>query len=255
MTPLPKSFVSHPLAHRALHDVSAGRPENSSSAIRAAMQAGYGVEIDVQLSADGTAMVFHDDALDRLTHEHGLVRDRTAAELSAIRLRGGDEGIPTLAEVLAQIGGAVPVLIEVKDQDGALGTDVGPLERSVAQALETYEGPAAVMSFNPHSVAALGELAPNVPRGLVTSAYIAEDWAPLPVATCDRLRDIPDYDRVGATFISHEVTDLARPRVAALKQSGAAILCWTVTSAAQERMARRVVDGITFEGYAAAIPA
>lgn len=255
MTPLPKSFLTRPLAHRALHDIHAGRPENSRTAISAAMEAGYGVEIDVQLSADGVAIVFHDDALDRLTHERGWVRARSCEDLAAIPLLGGDEGIPTLSEVLKLVGGAVPVLIEIKDQDGALGKGVGPLETSVAQALARYEGPVAVMSFNPHSVAAFGKLAPEVPRGLVTSAYIASEWAPVPEATCDRLREIPDYDRVGASFISHEVTDLRRSRVAALKQRGATILCWTVTSAAQERMARRVVDGITFEGYAAAIPA
>jgi len=120
--------------------------------------------------------------------------------------------------------------------------------------LQGYHGDVAVMSFNPHAVARMAELAPEMPRGLVTSAYRYHDW-PLPKATCDRLRAIPDYDRVGACFISHEVDDLDRARVAELKAVGAMICCWTVKSQAQEAAARPIVDNITFEGYRAALPA
>ncbi|MEM9637502.1 MAG: glycerophosphodiester phosphodiesterase family protein, partial [Pseudomonadota bacterium] len=92
--PLPEVFLTIPLAHRALHDVTDGRPENSRAAIRAAIDAGYGIEIDVQQSADAQAMVFHDDALDRLADGSGPVRAQTAGQLSRLRLRGGDEAIP-----------------------------------------------------------------------------------------------------------------------------------------------------------------
>ena len=98
-------------------------------------------------------------------------------------------------------------------------------------------------------------LAPDVPRGLTTSAYRAEDWKLLPARTRDRLRDIPDYDSVNACFISHEADDLPRPRVADLKQRGAAILCWTIRSPEAEAEARKIAQNVTFEGYAAAIPA
>jgi len=250
MNTLPRSFVTRPLAHRALHDVADGRPENSRAALRAAIAAGYGIEIDVQLSADDVAMVFHDYHLERLTDAKGAVRLFTADGLRAISLRGGNEGIPDLAEVLALVAGQVPLLIELKDQDGAMGTRVGPLERATAQALADYSGDVAVMSFNPHSVAMMQDLCPDIPRGLTTSAYRPEEW-PLPVTTCDALRDIPDYDRVGACFISHEVDDLDRARVAQLKQLGAVICCWTVTHAVQEAQARRVADNITFEQYLA----
>ena len=105
---LPPEFLSHPLAHRALHDRAKGRPENSRAAIRAAVAAGYGIEIDLQLSADGVAMVFHDEELGRLTEATGWVNQRSAAALGALRLRDAADGIPTLAEVLALIAGAVP---------------------------------------------------------------------------------------------------------------------------------------------------
>lgn len=253
MTPrLHPEFLSRPLAHRALHDVGKGRPENSRAAIVAAMDAGYGIEIDLQLSADGQAMVFHDDALDRLAEATGPVRARSAAELAETVLIGSAEGVPTLQEVLALVGGRVPVLIELKDQDGAMGTDIGALERATAQCLADYKGPVGVMSFNPNSVACMAEILPSVPRGIVTSAYDATDWAPLPPSVCDALRPIPDFDRVAASFISHEVSDLDRPRVAELKAQGADVLCWTVKSLDQEKLARRIAQNITFEGYLAA---
>ncbi|MEM9870428.1 MAG: glycerophosphodiester phosphodiesterase family protein [Pseudomonadota bacterium] len=250
---LPAAFLDTPIAHRALHDVTDGRPENSRAAIRAAIAQGYGIEIDLQLSVDGAAMVFHDYTLERLAEGAGPVSVQTAAQLAEIPLKGGDEGIPMLQEVLRLVGGAVPLLIELKDQDGAMGPAGGPLEVAVTHALDGYEGPVALMSFNPHSVARMAELLPHVPRGLVTSAYDPATW-PLSDEVCDHLRGIPDYDRVGACFISHEAADLARPRVAELKAAGARVLCWTIKSAQAEAEARKVAENVTFEGYLAAHP-
>jgi glycerophosphoryl diester phosphodiesterase len=252
--PLPPDFLRLPVAHRALHDRAAGRPENSRDAVRAAVAAGYAIEIDVQLSSDGQAMVFHDDTLDRLTAATGPLRARSAADLGATRLTDAADGIPTLPEVLALVGGQVPLLIEVKDQTGDLSAGVGPLERAVAEALSGYRGPVAVMSFNPHSVAAMAELAPDVPRGLTTMTFDAEEWG-LTGARAAELSAIPDYDRVGAGFVSHHWKHLDDPRIAELAAQGADILCWTIRSAADEAVARTVALNVTFEGYPAPIPA
>lgn len=253
--PLHADFRRLPLAHRALHDRAEGRPENSREAVRAAVAAGYGIEIDIQPSADGVPMVFHDYDLRRLTGVRGRVAGLTAGKLGALRLLGGPTGIPTLEEVLQIVAGRVPLLIEIKDQDGALGPDVGMLEGAAARVLVDYDGPLAVMSFNPHSVAAFRSAAPDIAVGLTTSAYGIRDWPLIPAATRNRLREIPDYKRVGACFISHEVSDLARPRVTELKEAGAAVLCWTVRSAEAEAEARHIADNVTFEGYPAALPA
>lgn len=251
---LPAAFLSLPIAHRALHDRAMGRPENSRAAIRAAVAAGYGVEIDLQLSSDGVAMVFHDEALDRLTTETGWVNRRSATELGAIRLTDAEDGIPTLTEVLEIIDSRVPLLIELKDQTLTPGGSIGPLEAATARALQDYTGPVALMSFNPDSVAEMARLCPDLPRGITTGAYDYEGYAPLPPATCDRLREIPDYDRCAASFLSHEAADLSRPRVAALKAQGARILCWTIKSPEAEARARKYAENITFEGYLAAKP-
>lgn len=250
---LPADFLRLPLAHRALHDRSAGRPENSPAAIRAAVEAGYGIEIDVQGTRDGQAVVFHDEWMERLTEATGFVKDYSAAELGKITLRDSTDTIPTLPDVLEMVAGRAPLLIEIKDQTDRMAETDGRLEAAVARALQGYAGPVAVMSFNPHAVATMASLAPDIPRGLTTAAYDHEGWAPLSPARCDELREIADYDRVGACFISHEAADLARPRVADLKSKGAAILTWTIKSPEAEAEARKIAQNITFEGYLAAL--
>ena len=255
MPALCADLLKAPLAHRALHDLAHGRPENSRAAVRAAIAAGYGIEIDLQPSRDGVPMVFHDYDLRRLTGRGGPVQGLSAAELGALPLLGGDEGVPTLAEVLALVAGQVPLLIEIKDQDGRMGPDVGALEATAAALILAYSGPVAVMSFNPHSVATFGRYAPDIARGITTSAYRDEGWPLIPASTRQRLREIPDYETVGASFISHEAGDLSCPRVAELKAAGANVLCWTIKSAEAEATARQIAENVTFEGYSAAIPA
>jgi len=253
--PLPDSFLRRPITHRALHDRARGVIENSPAAIRAAIAAGYGIEVDLQLSSDGVPMVFHDETLDRLTAETGPLNARTSAALGRIRLTGSTDTIPTLAEVLALIGGRVPLLIEIKDQSLVMGPTDGRLEAAAAKALQGYKGDVALMSFNPASVAHLARLAPDLPRGITTSAYDPEDWKPMPPDICAHFRAIPDYDATLSSFISHEAPDLSRDRVAELKAQGARVLCWTIRSPEAEAEARRVADNVTFEGYRAALPA
>lgn len=253
MPNLPESFLTRPIAHRALHDRRAGRIENSRAAIRAAVARGYGIEIDLQLSSDGEAMVFHDDLLDRLTEESGPVRKRTAAALGAIPLRDGGETIPTLPEILEIVAGQVPLLIEVKDQDGALGPDVGPLERRAARHLEHYAGPVALMSFNPHSVMACAEAAPDIPRGLTSCAFDDAEWSAVPADRLAGLAALDGFDPAGCSFISHHHVALASAPVAALAARGVKILCWTIRSPEEEEEARRIAHNITFESYLAPI--
>ena len=246
---LPAAFLAAPLAHRGLHDRAAGIIENSRSAAEAAIAAGYGIELDVQASSDGEAMVFHDDEMQRLTGLSGLIRDYTAEALAGTTLTGSTDTIPTLADFLGLVAGRVPLLIEVKDQDGMLGPGVGPLEARVAALLAKYDGPVAVMSFNPHSVAALAVAAPQIARGLTSCDFQREDMA-LPDYRLAELTDLADFDRVGASFVSHHHRDLANPAVTRLAARGVPILCWTVRSPAEEAAARRVARNITFEGYA-----
>ncbi len=254
--PLHPDFLSHPIAHRAFHNIAQNRPENSLAAVQAAVDAGYGIEIDLQPASDGVPMVFHDETLDRMTAETGPIAAHSSEALGRIALNNGKgAGIPTLAEVLRAVAGRVPLLIEIKDQSGSLGPVDGALERATVHALEGYQGPVALMSFNPHSVAELVKAAPHLPRGLTTYAFPSSDFPqaegnPVLEARRASLAAIADYDRTGAVFISHHWRDLARPRVAELKAKGAAVLCWTIRSPEEEAIARQVAQNITFEHYA-----
>ncbi|MFD1880141.1 glycerophosphodiester phosphodiesterase family protein [Paracoccus pacificus] len=254
MSALHPDFLRLPIAHRGYHDKRDGRPENTIAAIEAAVAAGYGVEFDLQPSSDGVPMVFHDYDLMRMADEQGYLADISAEELGKTILTGHDKGIPTLAEVLEIVAGRVPLLIEIKDQDGKMGPNVGPFEQTVAEVLGGYEGPFAVMSFNPYSVAAMHKAMPDATVGLVTCDFPADDWPMLDADAREHLARIGDFDRVGASFISHHHKDLHNPRVTALKADGVPILCWTIRSPEAEAEARKVADNITFEGYAAAMP-
>ena len=215
----------------------------------AAIAGGFGIELDLQLSADGEAMVFHDYSLSRLTAESGPIQLRDAAQLRQTKLMNSQETIPDLAEVLELVDGCAPLLIELKDQDGACGPNVGRLEQRVAELLANYTGDAVVMSFNPHSVYEMEKLAPNLPRGLATCDFSPKFWPMLPPNRIAELVGIPDFDGANCSFISHEWHQLADRRVAEFKAKGVPVLCWTITDTDQENKARRVADNITFEGY------
>lgn len=245
------AFKSRPLAHRTLHDVRKGRPENSISGAKAAIAAGYGIEIDLQMSSDGVPMVFHDDLLQRLTPQYGAIRDFPVSDLAKMRLSHGDEYIPTFANFLSFVDGRVPLLIEIKDQDGGLESNTHDFERAVCEDLKGYEGAVALMSFNPYAIANCARYAPDIPRGLVTDPFLEKEWPTVSKERLQHLAGIPDYTEVQASFVSHNVDDLHSQRVSSLKKNGATVFCWTVLSAEQEAAARKIADNVTFEGYLA----
>lgn len=153
--------------------------------------------------------------------------------------------------MLTLVAGQVPLLVEVKDQDGAMGPDVGPLEAAAVQALAGYDGPVALMSFNPHSVAALAGWRPTSRAGSPPAPMRARMPGSCPRRGLAGLRAIADFDRTGACFISHDWRDLSAPRVAELRAAGVPVLCWTVRTPEDEAIARAVAHNITFEGYPA----
>ncbi len=248
MPDLPHDFLSRPIAHRGYHDAGAGIIENSRAAFDAAIAHGFGIELDLQLSKDGEAMVFHDYALKRLTGQVGAVQMFDAADLSKMTLSGSDEYIPTFAEILTRVKGRVPLLVELKDQDGALGPNIGRLERRVAELLSDYHGEVALMSFNPHTVIELRRQSPDITRGLTTEDYTTGDHL-IPQARKVELTAIPDFAAAGAAFISHDWHSLDSDPVKNIRAQGGHVLCWTIKSAEDEGIARKLADNVTFEGY------
>ncbi len=156
-----------PYAHRGLFNEEI--PENSLAAFARAAEAGFAIELDVQLSKDGTVMVFHDYTLTRMCGEDVRLADLTAAELAERRLKGSAEHIPTLAEVLAVVAGRVPLLVELKGES----TNTA-LCAPVAELLDAYKGPYVIESFNPMLLRWFKKHRPRVLRGLLSTNLIRE---------------------------------------------------------------------------------
>ncbi len=205
-------------AHRGLH--GEGRVENSPSAFAAAIERGLGIECDVQRSRDGEAMVFHDWDLDRLSSEHGPVKVRDAAELGQIALGATGDAIPTLADLLSQIGGKVPLLIEIKSKREVR---FAPLCFAVRRALEGYRGPVAVMSFDPRAMRWFARHAPHIVRGLVVTEEGRRTLS-------GRLRRHLSLWQARAEFLAYDIRDLPSRFALAQRARGLPLLTWTVRS-------------------------
>ena len=225
-------LISRPFAHRGLHANAV--PENSRAAFAAAVAAGRGIELDVQASADGRAMVFHDEQLDRLAEASGPIYARTASELGAIRLRGSAETIPTLGEVLALVDGRAGLLIEVK----APGRRADGLSGAVERALRGYKGPVAVMSFNPEVGRWFAAHAPAILRGLVVTEKGRRRGGLVRRLAAWRSR--PD-------FLAYDIRDLPSAFAAAQRSLGRPILTWTCRSDADWARAGEHADQVIYE--------
>ena len=226
----------HAYAHRGLH--GEGRVENSPSAFAAAIERGMGIECDVQRSRDGEAMVFHDWELDRLTGETGAVKARDAAELARISYTGSDDTIPTLTDLLAQIGGKVPLLIEIKSKREVR---FAPLCFAVRRALEGYRGPVAVMSFDPRAVGWFARHAPHIVRGLVVTEEGRRTLS-------GRFRRHLSLWQARAEFLAYDIRDLPSRFALAQRRRGLPLLTWTVRSEELAERARVHADAPIAEG-------
>ena len=238
-------LIARPIAHRGLHDRARGIIENSPAAFAAAIAAGYAIECDVQLTADGETVVFHDHTLERLTEGRGAVRTHTLQRLQGLTLRGSHERMPSLSEVLDQVAGRVPLLIELKscwDGNGAL------VHRALA-VLEPYGGPYALMSFDPDMVEAIRMLSPRTVRGIVADPVRDSFYTALPFARRLALREMTHLPCTRPHFVSFQFDGLPCDPVRHIRSSGRPVITWTVRDAAQAAQARRYSDQITFEGF------
>lgn len=223
-------------AHRGLH--GPGVPENSPAAFAAAVARGLGIECDTQRSQDDAAMVFHDATLERLTAETGPVSRRTAAELGRIALAGGTDHIPTLRQVLDQVKGRVPLLIEIKSRREAR---TSALCAPVRRALEGCRGAHAVMSFDPRVVRWFADHSPLTLRGLVVTEEAAKT---LPGQVRRRL----SLWHARPQFLAYDIRDLPGRFPAGQRRRGLPVLTWTVRSAEQAACAAEHADAPIAEG-------
>jgi len=240
----PGWLTARPFAHRGLHDAAAGVIENTTTAFTAAIDGAYGIECDVQVSADGKAMVYHDDALGRLTEGEARLATLTTAALKAVRFRTTGDRMITLGDLCELVAGRVPLLVEVKSQfDGDTR-----LVRRVAEVLGGYRGPAAAMSFDPAVVTVLRSLAPGLVRGMVAES--CHNWDKLSRLQRWRLAHLLHGGSTRPHFVAYAVRDLPAPApLIARSLFGRPLLAWTVRSGDERRRAARWADQIIFEGW------
>lgn len=239
---MPDWLTARPVAHRGLHNAATGVIENTASAFLAAIAGRYAIECDLQISADGEAMVHHDDALGRLTEGAGRLDAMAAAQLRAAPFRGTADRMLTLGELCDLVAGRATLLIEIKSRfDGDLR-----LARRAATILGAYQGAAAVMSFDPTPIAALRAVAPKLCRGLVTQRRNRSDSE---TRSMSALRFASRVLAARPGFLAYRVDDLENllPR-AARRLLGLPLLTWTVRTAADQARGARFADQIIFEG-------
>ena len=243
----PDWLTARPIAHRGLHDAARGIIENMPGAVQAAIAGNFSIEVDIQLTADGEAMVHHDDALGRLTEGSGALLGKTAAELKAVTFKSTPERMMSLGDLCTLVAGRVPLVIEVKshfDRDRRLVS-------RMAEVLSSYSGPAVGMSFDPDQVLVLRELMPLRARGIVAEReYTEEDW---PKASPEQRRGMSHLRHAFRTrphFVAYWVNELpaAAPWIAR-HVFGLPLLTWTVRTPDQRTRAARHADQMIFEGF------
>ncbi|MGZ5811818.1 MAG: glycerophosphodiester phosphodiesterase family protein [Xanthobacteraceae bacterium] len=245
----PDWLTARPIAHRGLHNAASGIIENTASAATAAITGNYAIETDVQISADGEAMIFHDDELERLTEGHGPIAAKSAADLKRVAFRNTIDRMMTLGECCDLIARRTPLVVEIKSRfDGDLR-----LAERVAAVLKSYAGPAAVMSFDPQPVAAVRRIAPALLRGIVAEwRYNHPEWKILPAGQRRSLALMLHATYSRPQFIAYYVNDLPSPVTRIARNIfGIPLLTWTVRTDAQRATAAHYADQMIFEGFRA----
>lgn len=243
----PGWLTARPVAHRGLHDYARGIVENMPGAVRSAVAANFSIEIDIQLTVDGEAMVHHDDELGRLTEGSGALRTKTADELKRVTFKNTSEKMMSLAELCALVAGRVPLVIEVKSHfDGDRR-----LVRRMADVLSAYNGPAVGMSFDPDQVLALRDLIPSRPRGILAERHYTEtDWPEATSYQRAAMTNLRAAFRARPHFVAYLVDEL--PAVApwiARNIFQCPLLTWTVRTPEQRARAAKYGDQMIFEGF------
>jgi glycerophosphoryl diester phosphodiesterase len=239
-------LTARPVAHRGLHDAANGVIENTVTAIMAAIAAEYAIEVDLQVAADGEAMVFHDAELDRLTESAGRLDAMASEALKRIPFKATVDRMMTLDDLCRLVDGRATMLLELKSRfDGDRR-----LPARVSEILRSYSGPVAVMSFDPAQLVAVRNLAPGLPRGFVACRWRPHPyWDPLSFWEKRTMAYLLPALRTWPHFVAYAVQDL--PALAPLLARylfGLPLLAWVARTEADCTTARRWANQMIFEG-------
>ncbi len=230
-------------AHRGLFDNQTDAPENSLPAFRKAVDAGYGIEFDVQLSKDGIPVVFHDASLKRMCGIDGNVWEYDLAELKQMKLAGSDATIPTFEEVLTTIGGKVPLIIEYKLD--VAQTKVCELANEM---LSHYKGVYCIECFHPLALIWYRKHRPDIVRGQLCMEYWKEEkyrgnlMFLLLSYLVTNVATRPD-------FIAYQHSDASNVSRRVARRLGALSVAWTIKNQEQLETAKKHFDLFIFDSF------
>lgn len=241
--PSSELFVNHYFAHRGLHDMSLGIPENSMEAFRRAVEAGYGIELDVQLSADGVPVIFHDSTLSRMCSLDLRVNELTWQELKSLSLAGTEHRIPSLAQFLSMVGGRVPLVVEIKMESLDFR-----IPACINHFLQKYDGPYCIESFHPAALLWFRMHRPEILRGQLSTNFNIENhsWNPAYYLLGKMVLNVfsrPDFISYNWVFRN----DLSLRICCRL--FGAVAAAWTIRSESELAACRRGFRLYIFEGF------
>ncbi|MDG1709428.1 MAG: glycerophosphodiester phosphodiesterase family protein [Emcibacteraceae bacterium] len=237
---MPKWLTKQPFAHRGLHSPRNNIVENSLSAFQSAISNGFGFELDVLLSKDNKAIVFHDVSMKRLTNQNDAIIDLNASELEKIVLNGTKDHIPTLETVLHHFQGVAPILIEIKGDQGLL--DV--ISEAVNNEIKDYSGEVAVMSFYPEITKHFKSNYPEILCGLVATRKNDEKLH----SECYKTDfQIDTLNSQNLDFIAYDIKSLPNDTSRFCIRENIPVLTWTVKSEEDKNYAKKHANNIIFE--------
>lgn len=226
------------IAHRGMHNINIGVPENSILAFEKAIKNNYIIELDLHILEDGNIVVFHDDNLERMTGINKKIKDTTYDEIKSLKLQDTNMNIPLFRDVLELINGKVPLIIELK-----YDVKTGILERETINLLKDYKGKYAIKSFNPNSIIWLKKNAPKIIRGQLSSNF-----------RYDKINFIKKmflksmiFNKISKPdFISYDIRALPNNKINKLRKNKL-ILGWTIHNKEDMKKAKLYCDNYICE--------
>ncbi len=235
-------FIKVHYAHRGLFDNEGGTPENSIAAFKVAVSAGYGIELDVQLSKDGIPVVFHDASLERMCGVKGMVWNYSLAELKQMKLAGSDETIPTFDEALKVINGQVPIIVEYK---------LDKVQTRVCQLgdrlLSEYDGAYCIECFHPNALIWYRKHRPEVMRGQLSMDFVKDKN--YNGAKYGMLAYLLTNVAARPDFIAYRHSDAGNLSRRLCRRMGALSAAWTIKNEAEYEAVKDSFDIFIFDSF------
>ena len=236
-------LVARPIAHRGLQHNKA--TENTEAAFAAAIEKDYAIECDLQLTADNEAVVFHDDTVDHLLDGSGPVKSFTTKQIKNMTFKSGTSRVQTFAELLEQIDGRSTLVIELK----TLWDKNVTLAKRALDVLQHYNGPHALMSYDPLLIKYVAVDNPSTTRGIVGERSASDTYKTLPLSHSLKLRQMSHLAETKPHFISYYFRDLPYKPVALFRAKGNPVITFTIRNPQQAAYAHRYCDQVTFQDY------